>query len=150
MNDEIALIKSEYEATIAQMRQDNKEEIEIIQLLQDNLKQGIQFSPEKNTDGLSKDKDDFAKELIEINKKCKQDLHELDVYYTAQIKKIKAEDKAEIEEIKQKSEDDAQKAAEKLAKEMKEHKEKRLPLKSPILQLIEGSHTKKVAIQIKK
>ena len=75
--------------------------------------------------------------LIEINKKCKQDLHDLDLDYSSQIKKIRAGKKVEIEAIKQKAKDDAQKADEKLAKEKEDHKEKRFRLESKIAQLIE-------------
>jgi hypothetical protein len=80
-----------------------------------------------------------VKELVEINKKCKQDLYDLDVNYTAQIKKIRAEHKDEIEALKQKAEDDAQKAADRLDKVMKDHEEKRFRLKSQIAQLMESN-----------
>ena len=139
VEEELTLMKNEYKEAVIKLKEEHRENIGKMNLVQEKLQEELKLSQEKHREGRANGKDDFAEELIEINKKCKQDLHDLDVNYSSQIKKIRAEKKVEIEAIKQKAKDDALKADEKLAEEKEDHKEKRFYLESKMAQLIESN-----------
>ena len=77
------------------------------------------------------------KNILEaFDKKYKDGLHALDVEYASQIAKAREAKEAEIEALKNKAAEDAEKAAEKLTEEQRAHEKTRVDLECRIATLL--------------
>lgn len=96
IQSEIDQLKKDHASELKKLKEEHRDIIGRMNLVQEKLQEELKLSQEKHREGRVDGKDDFAEELIEINKKCKQDLHDLDVNYSSQIKKIRAEKKSKL------------------------------------------------------